>query len=70
MEKETVLLSVVIASLYFIPVLLAHVNQCKNKGVITMIALFGGFTVVGYLAALYLCAKWGNQCERKPIIRS
>ena len=57
--------TVVIAVLYFVPTVVAHVRWHRNKNAITVMNLFLGWTFIGWVAALVWASTSNTENESK-----
>jgi len=48
----TLAILLILLCLYFLPSLVAHFRKRKNENAITVLNLFAGWTVIGWIAAL------------------
>lgn len=62
---SSVTIFVVCAALYFVPGILAGIRHHKSQGAISVLNLFLGWTVVGWIVAL-IWASTGNVESNSP----
>lgn len=55
---DKTLFMILVAALYFFPCIVADYTRARNKGLIWVLNIFFGWSIIGWIVPLFLCFAW------------